>query len=372
MLDKKTYKDTFSALHASGDTLKEVYDMIEKRRRGSLGRSFLAVAAVVALMLALCAVAYAADWFGFRALLRPGTTEFEGQTYNNISLTQPQAVPPGLDSSIAEKVENSKAAWAEFSAWRVEHDPMKDLPEVFQNVLGMGITDLEDGGAELTCNTEDGLETRYATLEEYAEFRALMDELNSYDGEYAQGYGVSWAGEEQALRDIAAKYGLDLLGGFRVLWSSETTGLTGEGFYTNAELAEMTAEFGNSGSVFYEPPAGFDKVYYYDEGSFGLKFYLEAPSGAGQLSCYGYNSVYSTLSSGGVMSWEADLSSFTERRHTAPDGTELTILSNGSDAYIYVYLEDSFFAMHVYGAEDMSDADVDYAADAINYSNIGR
>lgn len=43
MLDKKTYKDTFSALHASGDTLKEVYDMIEKRRRGSLGRSFLAV-----------------------------------------------------------------------------------------------------------------------------------------------------------------------------------------------------------------------------------------------------------------------------------------------------------------------------------------
>ena len=195
MLDKKTYKDTFSALHASGDTLKEVYDMIEKRRRGSLGRSFLAVAAVVALMLALCAVAYAADWFGFRALLRPGTTEFEGQTYNNISLTQPQAVPPGLDSSIAEKVENSKAAWAEFSAWREEHDPMKDLPEVFQNVLGMGITDLEDGGAELQCNTEDGLETRYATPEEYAQFRALMDELNSYDGEYAQGYGVSWAGK---------------------------------------------------------------------------------------------------------------------------------------------------------------------------------
>ena len=142
----------------------------------------------------------------------------------------------------------------------------------------------------------------------------------------------------------------------------------------DADLSKstMTAEFGNSGSVFYEPPAGFDKVYYYDEGSFGLKFYLEAPSGAGQLSCYGYNSVYSTLSSGGVMSWEADLSSFTERRHTAPDGTELTILSNGSDAYIYVYLEDSFFAMHVYGAEDMSDADVDYAADAINYSNIGR
>ena len=135
----------------------------------------------------------------------------------------------------------------------------------------------------------------------------------------------------------------------------------------------MTAEFGNSGSVFYEPPAGFDKVYYYDEGSFGLSFYLEPPSGAGQLSCYGCNSVYSTLSSGfGVSGWETDLSSFTERRHTAPDGTELTILSNGSDAYIYVYLEDSFFAMHVYGEGSLSDADVDYAADAINYSNIGR
>ena len=28
MLDKKTYKETFSALHASGDTLKEVYQSL--------------------------------------------------------------------------------------------------------------------------------------------------------------------------------------------------------------------------------------------------------------------------------------------------------------------------------------------------------
>ena len=101
MLDKKTYKDTFSALHASGGTLKEVYDMIEKRRRGSLGRSFLAVAAVVALMLALCAVAYAADWFGFRALRRPSLPGSTAPSLRRWKTPRPPgpSFPPGAWST---------------------------------------------------------------------------------------------------------------------------------------------------------------------------------------------------------------------------------------------------------------------------------
>ena len=54
------------------------------------------------------------------------------------------------------------------------------------------------------------------------------------------------------LEQIAAEHGLALQGGVRagyvnVAWSSDTTGLTGEGFYTNEELAELTASFAGLG-----------------------------------------------------------------------------------------------------------------------------
>ena len=43
-----------------------------------------------------------------------------------------------------------------------------------------------------------------------------------------------------------------------------------------------------------------------------------------------------------------------------------------SPSPIICLLYTSFFAMHVYGEGSLSEADVNFAADAINYSNIGR
>ena len=58
--------------------------------------------------------------------------------------------------------------------------------------------------------------------------------------------------------------------------------------------------------------------------------------------------------------------------HTAPDGTELTLLQDGGQAFLYVYLDDSFFEESIQGPDDMTDADLDFIADYLIYSNIGR
>ena len=102
-----------------------------------------------------------------------------------------------------------------------------------------------------------------------------------------------------------------------------------------------------------------------------MSFYLDA-SGR-RLNCYGYNSVYTTLSSGReVLTRIQDPAKLQTRTHTAPDGTELTVLQGEKEAFLYVYLNDSFFEEHITCDSPLSDADVDLAADALIYANIGR
>ena len=61
------------------------------------------------------------------------------------------------------------------------------------------------------------------------------------------------------------------------------------------------------------------------------------------------------------------------QKYITADGTEVTILSNGESAYIYVYLDDSFFVEHIYGLEacEITDDDLNYIADYLKYSVIG-
>ena len=135
---------------------------------------------------------------------------------------------------------------------------------------------------------------------------------------------------------------------------------------------ERIREVGCHGDLFRETPAGFDKLYYFDEGTFGVSYYVNLPSGE-RVSCYAYNSVYSTLSSGReIVSRIADPAALQTRTHTAPDGTELTILRGGEQVFLYTYLEGSFLEEEISGAADLSDADVDYIADFLLYQNIGK
>ena len=356
-----------------------------KARQGKRVYRTLLIAAIIASFMVTAA--YAAGLLDFRALLMDKTVEIDGQEFSRISLTQPQAVPEETETAgiqenalkdadqLEEKLAASKAAWAEWEDYRYNGI---GLPEAFSFVkeksCGLLVTENDDGS--VTVEIIDNGESEFMTVsaEEFEQFEAWGERQSGGTyGDYDFNYKVQSQEDADKLEEIAAKYGLKLRKGHQLLWSSETTGMSGDKFLTNQQLAEKTAEIGCAGNIFYETPAGFDKVYWYDEGTFCVSYFVELPSSGEQVSCYGYNSMYSTLSSGGeVINREQDLDSFTQRSHNAPDGTELSILSNGSDAYIYVYLENSFFAMHIRSENGMTEEDVNYIADTLNYSLIGQ
>ena len=346
----------------------------------------LLIAAIIASFMVTAA--YAAGLLDFRALLLEDTLEIDGQELSKISLTQPQAVPEETETAgiqenalkdedeLEEKLAASKAAWAEWETYMDERVD-REVPDSMKFVLGKGgvlhSTENEDGTVELLLETREGEELRTVSMEDWKQYEAWVERQALLYGGYDLSYRVHSEEDACKLEEIAEKYGLNLRKSMQSALSSETTGMSGAGFITNQQLAEKTAEIGCAGNIFYETPVGFDKVYWYDEGTFCVSYYVDLPSSGERVTCYGYNSMYSTLSSGKeVINWERNLDAFTQCSHTAPDGTELSILSNGRDAYIYVYLENSFFAMHVHSEEGVTEEDVNYIADTLKYSLIGQ
>ena len=327
-----------------------------------------------------------------------------------VSITQPQAVPEDLDSATKEKVENARAAWDEWQNWRRTSPDIPHEPQAFMPPKGSAITNYEDNGdgtytisfygkdvLALIHEQPDGepdfsaatpLEVRTATAEEMAEKESWMEYVNLTYGDYDFNYDIHTELEAAKLEEIATKYGLRLRRGQTLLWSKETTekmdaefnaqhgtslhtDTSDPRFLTDRELCDRISAAGCSGDLFREIPWGFDKVYYFDEGTFCVSYDQELSDGR-RVKCYGYNSMYATLSSGReVVSRITDPEQFLVRPHTAPDGTELTILQKEKEAFLYVYLPNSFFEMHIQSDGVLSEADVDAAADNLNYSNIG-
>ncbi|MBQ9663721.1 MAG: hypothetical protein IJV40_11285 [Oscillospiraceae bacterium] len=328
-----------------------------------------------------------------------------------VSITQPQAVPEELDNGVKAKIENARAAWAEWQTWRRTSPDIPHEPQVFLPPKGTTISnyeDNEDGTFTISFYGEDAfaliydqesgvpdfsaaapLEVRTATAEEMAEKESWREYVNLSYGDYDFNYDIHNDAEAAKLEEIAAKYGLYLRRGQTLLWSKETTekmdaewnaqfgtnlhtDTSDPRFLTDRELCDRIAAAGCSGDLFREIPWGFDKVYYYDEGTFCVSYDHELADGR-RVSCYGYNSMYATLSSGReVVSQITDPENYRVRMHTAPDGTELTVMQKDNDAFLYVYLTDSFYEMHLQSANALSDADVDIIADNLNYSNIGK
>lgn len=360
-----------------------------KRAKAGTGRRVyrtLLIAAIIASFMVTAA--FAAGLLDFRALLLEDTLEINGQEFSKISLTQPQAVPEETESAgtqenalkdtdeLEEKLAASKAAWAEWEEYMDERTD-REVPDSMKFVLGKGgvlqSTEKEDGTVELLLKTREGEERGTVSMEDWRQYESWVERQGLPYGGYDLSYRVYSEEDACRLEEIAAKYGLNLRKAMQSALSSETGGISGAGFLTNQQLAEKTADMGCAGNIFYETPVGFDKVYWFGEGSFCVSYYVNLPSSGERVTCYGYNSMYSTLSSGReVINREEDIEAFTRRSHTAPDGTELSILSNGSDAYIYVYLENSFFAMHVHSEEGVTEEDMDYIADTLNYSLIGQ
>ncbi|MCM1236393.1 MAG: hypothetical protein NC489_40450 [Ruminococcus flavefaciens] len=374
-------------------------NVVKMKKRNIKKAATIILAAALALALSAVALAYATDLFGFRALARPepegGYHEdfpiSEGQAV--LSLTQPQDVPEevdaGFETDIAAKLETSRLAWDEWLESKAEltdeYDAVQEkfYPKEFEDVSRVDGTDNGDGTVTWEYKTHiDGedvtLGTRVFTKEESQEYSDFMVNWMNYDSGYDFNYHVCSEAQKAKLEEIAEKYGLKLRGNCTSITSKETLGLTDDG-YTNEDLVDIISDVACSGRLFNDTPSGWDKVYYFDEGTFAVVWIADLPDGR-QAWCYGYNSMYGTLSSGNEVYMIADTTGFTERTHVTPDGTEVTILSNGGDeAYLYVYLENSFFAESIdgkgpiiTGTDVLTDADLDYIADNINYSVIGK
>jgi len=380
MTDRERFEHTFSHLRASDELFAEVMNMTvyEKKRGRAYSRRVVALAAAVVAVLALGVTAYATDLFGFRALEVP---ESAGQ----VSISQPQEVAPGLDPVIGEKVELSRQAWSEWESYRENNAPEQPVPFRPENEPE-GTTALEavenpDGSYTIIYLV--GVEEAgrlIITAEEYNYMVEYMDaQAKGYDG-YDWNYRIRTAADAMKLEEIAGKYGLALRGPLTVAYSSETAAelgmpAGGANYYTNAELCELTAtEMGNGGNIFRSVPVGFDKVYWFDEGTFAVSFYVDLPSGGRRLTCYSYNSMYSTLSSGREVMGDVNKAEFNSREYTTADGTVLSVLENSTEAYLYVFLENSFFAQHIYAMDSspITQEDVNHVADYLNYHLISQ
>ena len=422
-IDDDIITETAAALYgAAGDKTRTA----ARTHRRSY-RRVIALAAALAALLALGAAAYATDFFGLRAMrVKPEDVRYTPYKIEEhpdgkreavpnpdaaiVSLTQPQDVPDGASAEVRERIENSRRAWDEWTAWREEQDPTVEHPAVYEppkDASGFREEENPDGtytvifmkpvpvydesGTKILGFDDEEVETRTATAAEHEQMYKDMEQQARMS---IPGYDFNYLVKDETaaakLEEIAAKYGLNLRHERTTFFSEETRRAGAEKWNspyeklneerTNQELADIITEKFCTAPFFYTVPSGFDKVYYFDEGTFCVSYYAAPGDAVGdKVCCYAYNSPYSTLSSGYEVSAEInDVSAVVTRTHTAPDGTELTVMRSGNNidqVFAYVYLEKSFLTVSVHPPRDgteLTDADVDTALDMINYSAINK
>lgn len=387
-LDERHISDTAVFAPASAQSSPERSAQVKTKR-------IITLALAAALILALGAAAYASDIFGIKTMTidlnqqaniipEADAPESPANKWTDISVSQPQAVEDTVDAAIKEKIENSAKAWAEWEAWRKENGIHE--PEAFQPPEGAaacGWEENEDGTYTVIVymfeETDDEnelfdhklveMERRTATAEEYEQEMAYIEAKGKGYGEYDSHYCVYSQDMEEKLESIAASYGLKLRHRSELMlqnFDGETE------LYTREEIIQRVNEICAGGGIFFRTePTGFDKFYFYDEGTFAVSFYTDDALRDG-VSCYLYNSPYSTLSSGkeAINSVRGDINSFTTRSHTTPDGTELTVTQNSTSVCAYVYLENSYVAIDITAPDSLSEAEVDAILDMVDFSTI--
>ncbi len=342
----------------------------------------LALAAV--LLLGLGAVAYAAGWIGTGAIVIR-----EVEEGGVVSLTQPQETPEDLEAPVEDGLATSRAAWAEWEAWKKSAMLDPALPPVFvfpEGATSRSIEDNGDGSFTVIFQGDEGvIEERTATQEELDAYVDAYEGEEGFQSKYDFSYDCRSAEQEAKLEEIAARYGLRLRDIGQRFYSRDTfqtmdewfnaqyganlqNDYSGSQYLSNEEITARIAEKCCRGDFFRETPLGFDKFYFFDEGSFGVSWYVVFTPER-KVNCYVYNASYGTLFSGNEVSGIAfDLDSFAERSHSCPDGTVFTVLESPEQAYFYTYLENSYLCGAI--GLGLSESEVDAVLDSVCWSNI--
>ena len=350
-------------------------------------------ALAAALILGLGAAAYAGGWFDRKqvVIVEPRATQSQNQEpaeieitgeepgetprvltptvpaeERRVSVTQALAVPDDLDPETYARASNSVAAYNEFLAWVIEQEPEPKEPTEILNKRA------EQGWDALTDEEQQ-----------------IIRDWNKEMTEYHQ---RMFAEQERVKKQIMEKYGLKELrvpetGNLLLSWeTAEANDLAHfgevrrdyralEGMLSDRELMDWISENYCRGDYFATAPVGFDKVYWLPDGDFCVSYYLDLQQEGYQnwTGCYAYCSSYEVFHDGWeVGTWLLDGVKTTERRYTAADGTELTIICAGKQAVIYAFLPDYFFTETVWSTVELDDEALDMIAESIHYQNIGR
>lgn len=268
---------------------------------------------------------------------------------------------PGYDG--IDVADNGDGTYT-FTLWRYEEDPDNLVPDIFGNMVP-AYKEVLDPATSVTVDQ--------AEKEAFDEEMLRMATLGGY-GDYHHIYGVADAEEAEKLEELAAEYGLSLRSG-------QVTKYAGDD--SDEGLNQSLGQAVGSGDIYREAPE-FDHYSTFQSGSFQSAANITLSDGR-KLSTYLCSTAYGEMVDG----WE--LGGFTVREdepmstrsYTAADGTELTISQNSSQAIVYAYLDKSYITMTMEinsfrspGVPEtnfsLDEAAVNYAADFINYKNIGK
>ena len=424
-------RDSYNKIALSRETAEEIWERAlesaktlpseRKNHRGknkskNLRRTLL-IAAVIASLMTVTALA--SEFYGFRSLVMDereqpmareqsdGSLETTTVTVYDIGQTRPYEGPDWAMEWV-DKAQEAFSQWRSYKEEKLDAYYREKLPNLGSFLLeeqdadfsGFDIEDNGDGTYTFTKSylekdTGGGTEidingnpvpayknvpdpTTSVTVDQ-AEKDAFdaemmrMAKLGGY-GDYHSIYGVADAQEAEKLEALAAEYGL-------ILRSGQVTRFAGDD--SDEGLNRSLGQAVGSGDIYRQAPK-FDHYSTFQSGSFQSSAYIPLDDGR-RLSTYlcstAYNEMVDGREVGGFTVREDE--PMTTRSYTAADGTELTISQNSTQAIIYAYLDKSYITMTMEinnlrspGVQEtdlsLDEDTVNYAADFINYKNIGK
>jgi len=307
-----------------------------------------------AAIILLTGAALAVNLFGLSAITIPGQTiehPVTGDTGIQISYTKPMDGPEEF-MDWAARCDSLTEAW---DARFAELFPKDEWPCIWHP-------------DEFVFGEDNGDGTHTFTNVDTGETVIMTDEESEAYSEQRRIFSENWNSTRQALlEELAPQYGLTVRDDDAVHNTLGTTGGAKQDFLN--DLAGNVC----SGELFTGDVSYFDKFYWYDGGSFGASYAIDTPSGARIDTYIRYTPLNEYVTGSEVGHYIFDGDSFEPRSYVTADGTEFAVCQNDGQALVYGYLDGGYCVLELHNSSSaLTDTDVNYALDFLNFAAIGK